>query len=147
MALRPVNTLLEVDRKRFRLVLWKRGYLTWQFEIDKVYQVAVGKAGYATPAGYYLINSRSRAPEWKMPDSDWVAEEDRGKIVGADDPANPIKARWLGITDPADGVGIHGTADDASIGSAASHGCIRMHVPDVIELFDRVKLHTPIHIS
>jgi lipoprotein-anchoring transpeptidase ErfK/SrfK len=45
-----------------------------------------------------------------------------------------------------DGEGIHGTDDIASLGSAASHGCIRMSVPDVKELFRRVPLHTPVFI-
>ena len=46
-----------------------------------------------------------------------------------------------------DGAGIHGTADTASIGTAASHGCIRMTVPDVIDLYERVPLHTPLSIA
>ena len=57
---------------------------------------------------------------------------------------NPLKARWMGI---ANGVGIHGTAEDWSIGSAASHGCIRMHVSDVVRLFPRVPIGTPVLIS
>ena len=59
-------------------------------------------------------------------------------------PSNPIKARWLGIYD---GVGIHGTSDDASIGTNASHGCLRMHVSDVIDLYPRVPVGTPIYIQ
>ena len=50
-------------------------------------------------------------------------------------PENPLKARWLGIYD---GAGIHGTDQTYSLGSAASHGCIRMAIPDVIELYDQV---------
>jgi lipoprotein-anchoring transpeptidase ErfK/SrfK len=46
-----------------------------------------------------------------------------------------------------DGAGIHGTSDDSSIGSAASHGCIRMHVPEVKELYDRVPVGTPVYIA
>ena len=61
-----------------------------------------------------------------------------------DDPSNPIKARWLGIYD---GVGIHGTSDDASIGSNASHGCIRMHVADVEKLYDQVPVGTAVYIA
>ena len=45
---------------------------------------------------------------------------------------NPLKARWMGIVG---GVGIHGTAAEESIGSRASHGCIRMRVADVVDLF------------
>jgi lipoprotein-anchoring transpeptidase ErfK/SrfK len=50
----------------------------------------------------------------------------------------------MGITGS---VGIHGTGDDASIGTRASHGCIRMHVPDVEELYDEVPVGSPIYIA
>ena len=56
---------------------------------------------------------------------------------------NPLKARWMGIVN---GVGIHGTGEDWSIGSRASHGCIRMHVSDVIDLFPRVPVGSPVLI-
>ena len=57
---------------------------------------------------------------------------------------NPLKARWMGITD---GAGIHGTSEVTSLGTAASHGCVRMAVPDVDELYDQVPLGTPIYIG
>ena len=59
-------------------------------------------------------------------------------------PDNPLKARWLGIFD---GAGIHGTDETYSLGSAASHGCIRMAIPDVIELYDQVPVGAPIYIA
>ena len=59
-------------------------------------------------------------------------------------PDNPIKARWIGITG---GAGIHGTEDVGSLGSNASHGCIRMSIPDVEELFDRVEIGNPVFIA
>ena len=46
-----------------------------------------------------------------------------------------------------DGAGIHGTDDVGSLGRAASHGCVRMAVPDVIELYDQVDVGTPIYIG
>jgi lipoprotein-anchoring transpeptidase ErfK/SrfK len=46
-----------------------------------------------------------------------------------------------------DGQGIHGTADIASLGSAASHGCIRMSVPDVKELYGKVEKGTPVFVQ
>ena len=56
---------------------------------------------------------------------------------------NPLKARWMGIFD---GAGIHGTDDTGSLGSAASHGCVRMSVPDVIDLYDQVpRRHADLH--
>jgi lipoprotein-anchoring transpeptidase ErfK/SrfK len=78
-----------------------------------------------------------------MPYSDWVAPEDRGRVVPPG-PANPLKARWLGIFD---GAGIHGTDNEASIGTAASHGCVRMRIPEVIELYDQVPVGAPIYIA
>src|SRR5436190_1887665 len=66
-----------------------------------------------------------------------------GQVIPGGAPNNPLKARWLGITD---GVGIHGTGEDWSIGSRASHGCIRMHVHDVIALYLRVPVGTPVLI-
>ena len=45
------------------------------------------------------------------------------------------------------GAGIHGTDEIYSLGSAASHGCIRMAIPDVIELYDQVAVGTPVYIA
>ena len=59
-------------------------------------------------------------------------------------PDDPLKARWLGFYD---GSGIHGTDDIGSLGTAASHGCIRMSIPDVTELYSLVPMHTPIYIA
>ena len=59
-------------------------------------------------------------------------------------PSNPIKARWMGIYD---GAGIHGTDAEHSIGTAASHGCIRMRIAEVKELYDQVPVGTPVYIA
>ncbi len=67
-----------------------------------------------------------------------------GTVVPGGVPENPLKARWLGIYD---GAGIHGTDQTYSLGSAASHGCIRMAIPDVIELYDQVPVGAPIYIA
>jgi lipoprotein-anchoring transpeptidase ErfK/SrfK len=45
------------------------------------------------------------------------------------------------------GAGIHGTDATGSIGSAASHGCIRMLIPDVVELYDQVPVGAPVYIA
>ena len=109
----------------------------------KTYRVGIGAAGFDTPAGEYEIESMAANPAWYVPDKTWAGDL-AGKVVPGDDPDNPIKARWMGFYD---GAGIHGTADEASIGTAASHGCIRMLIRDVIDLYDRVPLHTPLSIS
>ena len=77
-----------------------------------------------------------------MPNSAWAGSL-AGQVIPGGAPNNPLKARWLGI---ANGVGIHGTAEDWSIGTRASHGCIRMHVSDVIDLYPRVPVGTPVLI-
>ena len=46
-----------------------------------------------------------------------------------------------------EGAGIHGTEETYSLGTAASHGCVRMSIPDVEELYDRVEVGTPIYIG
>jgi lipoprotein-anchoring transpeptidase ErfK/SrfK len=50
----------------------------------------------------------------------------------------------MGLSAP--GVGIHGTPDSASIGYSASHGCIRMRIPEAEWLFTRVRIGTPVFI-
>ena len=129
--------ILVVDRPNFTLTLYKN------LEKVKTYSVAIGAVGLDTPAGLYHIQNKAVDPAWTMPYSDWVAPADRGKVVPPG-PANPLKARWMGIFD---GAGIHGTDATSSIGSAASHGCIRMLIPDVIELYDQVDVGAPVYIA
>jgi lipoprotein-anchoring transpeptidase ErfK/SrfK len=129
--------VLIVDRNNFKLTLYKN------LKKAKTYGIAVGQVGLETPAGLYSIQNKAVNPAWHVPNSAWAGDL-AGKVIPGDDPSNPIKARWLGIYD---GVGVHGTSDDSSIGSAASHGCIRMHVPDVEELYDQVPVGAPIYIA
>jgi lipoprotein-anchoring transpeptidase ErfK/SrfK len=130
--------VLVVNRGSFQLTLYK------ELKLAKTYRIAIGAIGYDTPAGLYQIQNKAVNPAWTMPDSDWVAPADRGKVVPGGLPENPLKARWLGIYD---GAGIHGTDATSSIGTAASHGCIRMLIPDVIELYDQVPVGAPIYIA
>jgi lipoprotein-anchoring transpeptidase ErfK/SrfK len=130
-------TVVVVNRSAFRLTLYKR------LKTDRSYPIAVGQAGLETPAGLYSIQNKAVNPAWHVPNSDWAGDL-AGKVIAGDDPSNPIKARWLGIYD---GVGIHGTSDDASIGTQASHGCIRMHIPDVEDLYDRVPVGASVYIA
>ena len=133
---RVYNTVITIDRGTFKLRLFKA--LKWR----KTYPIAVGMAGVDTPAGQYRIQTKQVNPAWHVPDSDWAGAL-RGQVIPGGAPNNPLKARWLGI---ANGVGIHGTAEAWSIGTRASHGCIRMHVPDVIDLYRRVPIGTPVLI-
>ena len=82
-------------------------------------------------------------PAWSVPNSAWAGGL-AGTVVPGGTPQNPLKARWLGIFD---GAGIHGTDRSARSARAASHGCIRMAIPDVIELYDQVPVGAPIYIA
>jgi lipoprotein-anchoring transpeptidase ErfK/SrfK len=129
--------LLIADRYAYRLRLYK------DLQLSKEYTVAVGAVGFDTPAGLYHIQNKAIDPAWHVPNSDWAGDL-AGTIVPGGTPENPLKARWLGIFD---GAGIHGTDETYSLGSAASHGCIRMAIPDVIELYDQVPVGAPIYIA
>jgi len=89
----------------------------------KTYRVAVGKSKTPTPFGEWKI-------VWK--DYNW------GSGFGT---------RWMGLNVPWGIYGIHGTNKPWSIGSFASHGCIRMRNRDVEELFEWVKIGTPVIIE
>jgi lipoprotein-anchoring transpeptidase ErfK/SrfK len=129
--------VLVADRGNFQLRLYK------QLQLVKEYTVAVGAVGFDTPAGLYHIQNKAVDPAWSVPDSDWAGDL-AGTVVPGGVPENPLKERWLGIYD---GAGIHGTDQTYSLGSAASHGCIRMAIPDVIELYDQVPVGAPIYIA
>jgi hypothetical protein len=133
---RRYSTYVSVDRDHFKLRLFKR------LRHAKTYSIAVGMAGLETPRGIRRVLERQVNPDWHVPNSPWAGSL-AGQTIPSSDPRDPIKARWLGL---GDGIGIHGTSEDWSIGSRASHGCIRMHVSDVIDLYPRVPLGTPVLI-
>ncbi len=130
-------TYLTVDQGSFTVTLWK------DLKVAKQYTVAVGQPAYPTPTGLYSIESKQVDPVWSVPNSPWAGELG-GSTVAGGSAENPLKARWMGITD---GAGFHGTDDVASLGTAASHGCVRMAVADVIELYDQVPVGTPVYIG
>jgi lipoprotein-anchoring transpeptidase ErfK/SrfK len=127
---------LTLDRETFTLRLWRN------LKLAKTYTVAVGQEGLETPEGLYAIQEKEENPSWHVPDSAWAGSL-AGQVIPPG-PADPIKARWMGIFE---GAGIHGTEEVESLGSAASHGCVRMSIPDVEELYDLVEVGTPIFIG
>ena len=131
------RTVIAVDRDAKVLRLYK------SLRLDKRYKIAVGKAGLETAAGRYKIAEKTVDPAWHVPLSDWAGDL-AGRTIPPGDPQNPLEARWMGFHD---GQGIHGTADLASLGTAASHGCIRMSVPAVKQLFREVKVGTPLFLQ
>jgi hypothetical protein len=129
-------TYLTLERATYTLRFWRN------LKLARTYTVAVGQEGLETPEGTYAIQSKEVEPTWNVPESDWA-----GSLAGQSippGPSNPLKARWMGIFE---GAGIHGTEETSSLGSAASHGCVRMSIPDVEELYDLVEVGTPIFIG
>jgi lipoprotein-anchoring transpeptidase ErfK/SrfK len=124
-----------VNRDAYELHLYRN------LELAHTYPIAVGQQGLETPAGLYDIQDKQVDPTWHVPESDWAGDL-AGKIIPPG-PDNPLKARWMGFNG---GAGIHGTADVDSLGSAASHGCIRMSVSDVENLYDQVTVGTPVYV-
>jgi lipoprotein-anchoring transpeptidase ErfK/SrfK len=107
----------------------------------RTFRVATGQAIYPTPGGLWHVVNMQRNPWWYPPTtSEWA----RGLKPVPPGPANPLGTRWMGLD--AAGVGIHGTTAPASIGYSASHGCIRMQVPEAEWLFEHVHVGTPVVI-
>jgi lipoprotein-anchoring transpeptidase ErfK/SrfK len=127
---------ITIDRGEKRLRLWR------DLRLAKTYAISVGQIGLETPAGFYRVRTKAANPAWYVPRRSWAGRLG-GTVIPGGAPNNPIKARWLGIYD---GAGIHGTSDVSSLGAAASHGCIRMSVPDVIELYNQVPVGTRVYI-
>ena len=134
-TLAAMTLKIVINRAQHSLTLYRLD------EVEKVYGVAVGSPMYPTPAGEYHIVNKQEQPTWTPPpESDWA--KDAKPIPPG--PGNPLGTRWMGLDTP--NVGIHGTNSPTSIGYSVSHGCIRMSIPMVEDLFDRVRTGTPVEI-
>ena len=134
-----VGLAIVIKRGSNRLILYRPGGPKGM-KVARRFGVATGQPSYPTPLGSYEVITKQRNPWWRPPDSDWA----EGAEPIPPGPGNPLGTRWMGISAPA--VGIHGTPDAASIGYSASHGCIRMLVPQAEWLFERVRVGTPVYI-
>jgi lipoprotein-anchoring transpeptidase ErfK/SrfK len=110
-------------------------------KVRRTFAVATGQSIYPTPAGRWRIVVKWKDPWWYPPVQDAWAKGLKPVPPG---PSNPLGTRWMGLNAP--GVGIHGTDEPGSIGYSASHGCIRMQVPDAEWLFDQVDVGTTVYI-
>jgi lipoprotein-anchoring transpeptidase ErfK/SrfK len=134
MALNALSGQIVVDLGDLHIYLYRDGKLV------RSYPIAAGQPAYPTPTGTYAVVNMQMDPTWLPPNSDWAKDA----VPIPPGPDNPLGTRWIGTSAP--GIGIHGTPDDASIGSYASHGCIRMHIPDVEDLYARVVVGMPVII-
>jgi hypothetical protein len=118
----------------------RRLYLYRNTTFVRRFRIAVGMPRYPTPLGRYRVISKERNPTWDPPSSPWAA----GLGPVPPGPGNPLGTRWIGTSAPA--IGIHGTPQPWTVGTAASHGCIRMYMREVEWLFERVRIGTPVLI-
>ena len=121
-----------INLSNFSLVLERPG------KEQKRWRIASGSHEHPTPVGRYYIYEKVYHPTWLPPKSDWA--KDAKPIPPG--PGNPLGTRWLGFD--WGGVGIHGTNAPWTVGSAASHGCLRMVTEQVEELYELVEVGTPV---
>jgi len=123
-----------IRRDEFRLVLlWNGAYV-------KEYPIGIGKEETPTPTGQFVVDTLLVKPRWYRPG---------GGVVEYGEESNPLGERWIGFADEpgASGIGIHGTNDEASIGTRCSNGCVRLRNADVVELYDFVREGTRVVIT
>jgi lipoprotein-anchoring transpeptidase ErfK/SrfK len=127
-----------IDRAAFRLRFYQH------LKLADTYEIAVGMEGLETPAGLHKIEWKQVDPPWYVPKKAWA-----GALAGTvvpPGPQDPLKARFMAFEG---GAGIHGIdpSEYETIGHNASHGCVRMRIPDVIALYSRTPLGTPVYIA
>ncbi len=135
-ALRPIHTS---NQARLVVNLSDREvHLYIKDERQGSYPLAVGQAGWETPTGTFRVTNLQADPVWQHPIT--------GEVVAAG-PNNPLGSHWIGFwSDEDTQVGFHGTNQADLIGSAVSHGCLRMHNEDIQEIFERVEIGTPVEV-
>ncbi|HEX9093401.1 MAG TPA: L,D-transpeptidase family protein [Coriobacteriia bacterium] len=145
----PVRTIdATVTAAKFgKMILVKisqrRLYLYDGPALVKTYSIAVGTGGHPTPKGWWKIVNKRYMPSWSNPaPTGWGAGMPPYIAPG---PSNPLGTRALDLN--ASGIRIHGTTKNSSIGTAASHGCMRMHRWDIENLFPQVPVGTPVIIT
>lgn len=125
---------LEIQLSRRRVVLYRGD------AVVKSYPIAVGRPGWETPKGTFMVKQMFKDPTWIHPLK-------KGIVIPGGDPENPLGRYWIGFwSDGKNWIGFHGTPNPRSVGTAASHGCIRMYNKDIEELFKQVSLGTVVTV-
>jgi len=141
-ALSPLPFSSQAEEERSQLVVDlgdRKVYLYTDGNLQAGYDIAVGQAGWETPAGKFSILNKQLNPAWQHPFTGDVIQ------TGAD---NPLGSRWIGFwTDGTHQIGFHGTNQTDLIGQAVSHGCIRMRNGDIQALYDQVAIGTTVVVQ
>jgi lipoprotein-anchoring transpeptidase ErfK/SrfK len=145
--IQPAVTTAQLAAKYPGYIVIDRGTFSLRFydhlKLSKTYEIAVGMEGLETPAGLHKIEWEQVNPPWYVPKKAWA-----GALAGTvvpPGPADPLKARFMSFEG---GAGIHGIdpSEYSTIGHDASHGCVRMRIPDVIDLYSHSPVGTPVYI-
>ena len=112
-------------------------------KLIKTYSCAPGRPAFPTPQGDFVVDTKLHNAPWINPGSGWAAGMPASIPPG---PYNPMGVNKIGIN--YSGVFMHGIppSEFGSIGTHASHGCMRMMPSDVADLFDRVYIGMPVYI-
>ncbi len=117
----------------------RRVYVYRGSNIEASYPIAIGRPGWETPTGNFRVFEMQRNPGWTHPLTNEVV---------APGSQNPLGSRWIAFwSDGFNAAGFHGTPDQASVGQAISHGCLRMRDEDVRALYEWVKLGTSVSVE
>ena len=127
VELNRVRTRIEVDLSERRLDFLRDGRLVWTLTI------AIGSDSTPTPTGRYYVNQRLVAPD---PSGPW------GPAALGISAYSPVLIHWA----QGGPIAIHGTNNPASIGQAASNGCLRLSNDDLERLYERTSAGTPVVI-
>ena len=147
--LQRLGLQLILDRQHRQLLVLHDGVLTRRFP------AAVGTVGWETPAGRFRVMQKVKKPVWTHPVN--------GKKLGPDDATNPLGSRWIGFYRDCEGragwdgeqyldidgctvAGFHGTPYRWTVGRAVSHGCVRLYEENVQEIFELVRVGTPVTV-
>ncbi len=116
----------------------RRTYVYKGGEVIASYPIAIGKEGWETPTGSFRVTDMQQYPIWQHPITNKIFPS------GAD---SPLGERWIGFwSDGRNAIGFHGTPDTHLLGSAISHGCLRMRNDDVRLLYEQVNVGTLVSV-
>ena len=129
-----IGKIIVIGKKEHTLYLYDKE------DLINSYVIAVGMPQYPTPNGKFHVTYKEKNPTW-LPTSEWA--RDKQGIPQPPGPDNPLGGYWMDI---GGGLGIHATPYEGTLGEDASHGCIRMATWAAEEVFNYVKVGTPVYI-
>lgn len=141
-VLEPKTTADEIGKTIVVDLSEKRIRLFDGDDLEVTYPCAIGTPSHPTPTGHYKIVQKRYMPTWINPAPTTWGKDMPARI--APGVSNPLGTRALNLSAP--GIRFHGTTNIGSVGTAASHGCMRMRMADIEDFYDRVKVGTQVYI-